>query len=1682
MTSGGPDERADCSIAKVLANIPFNNVAFNRAPPHFTSEFALSIPFETICPCYQHLPQNVRKMLPLLLAQLVHHYHLDAGIRSLGVDNPLHLSYLWSDPQGIEYRHELRSNLRGFTYGGAELKTKLRDINCDAFLMNVQGLVNQTVLMRQLPPTRQSAIALKATAELVNDVTDGCIDQSELLAGFEGSSFAAPCHHQQSTRILDSSAQADSAPSLLHPTPAPTVRSQTPLPNAALLLPQAPPAFEVPEALDVRTAWFRCHVIGADRQGLWRDKSARDINSLLCGTIRAKMREMLNKALAVCRMLQGQNSNGDVDRIGAADAFQRCKEKVHNKWGCDILNDGQAAVRTVYLIMTGKSINAFSSLDMEKCKLYRQQCQDSSWNDPAPLQQSNLRTFCAQTNHANGDDDRFSQAEIDGDGNDDGHFGPIDDQVADIDVDDTELLNDTEPCKEIALEESLLSQTECFVCAICKPNRLFAKWPQYLQHYRSHISGNRLQIMPEPDEVQVAMGKKMHARPNSQFCAVSQLYWKEYDLETKLRFFRKRLITRKCLQSGDKIKVKYLDSECKVALVLDPKLKYRQKAHYVTSVRYLTDEDIDLTLEAQEVPLTSILQHWRPRGTQGSRSSTGRLDEFTPIRSHVQHAASPITQVAGTAASSIPLDVNTRASSSPPTRVLASHSPARAQLKPSQLFSTGNLRSLPSSSLPLHATFKSSSSVVLPQVTVPCSATAAKLQKSSSAATGTSTFATPSTGCNTSQQAASAATTQPKLFNASSFARPHRGQNLLPALFNAATSNMGGAASTSLVPARPTIGQSVVECSPLSDADAQLDIGALIMLRDVAQLGSCLRMPLMLVQQQYCNPPTVGIREGVRFPIFQFEQAAFIDDDYGTKFTGSYPDHVQKVLDAFKLDETHRCFFLALGIGTNIDPFLLQCLFRRHARYIIHNKAVLLNSSAVLGEAQGAIEAEMESLQDVMKPGSGIDCSVLRYLWPIEFDNFRIVVICKRLDRQKVARCNVLVFNSSSTDGVRIQASQDAERKQTIFLKLENGHYTLLTLVHGFLDVSDAHVTPWFAHDINEGLRCPSTTTMQFQEKVFSEAYVACAVDGTVPNAGQIDAIWRRITAGHGISFGSKGEWLTGIPQGVATNNEHQQGSIDAASFENVKNALLNALEAKDNLTASTSRSGSSRASRFAPSVSVIASAPCVHAPLLPASVPCVFLDLGSESGRALVRMLHNERITHAAGVELQPPWFRLSVTLFQEIRKEFVAQGFRMPAITLFQSCMLKQKPELAYIYAIASIAYMNNEVFDKAKVAQPLLTHLPARHTARQNLSANAAYALSKTFQNRTCIAVFKDQYFNENFNYKPVVAVKVHPTWADWAPYSMFIKSLQQQVLIAPRICLRCASFAEVRNFQEVMRSWSVALAHAYTIIQQNPNNYYEPESQAHLPQDNSDSDPIVFNSDSDSPDSEALDTSLLQAVLPSRNSGQVVSDTANIQELATLQPRKMLHQNVIQEYMSLLALHFDTTSFCPWLMYGTPWETLRSPSHFSQFTLKQRDKFCTQFFKETLRCPNKPIIFAMNPGGNHWIALKIDMHRQYIATACSLKNTMDELAQGVLKMISCHHKPASSFQHFSVDVPYQKNAVDCGPLTCLFMLFFAQNDVSGSTKLEYETEATAVAMRLRIAADIANKELMPLVVTQ
>jgi hypothetical protein len=109
--SGGPPERIDFSMAKTLANLPKDTLDFNRCPPHFSAAFIETIDFSKIVPCYRHLKPNVVALLPLLLAQLVHHYHNPAGIATLSTDNPLLSSPLWADEVGILYRHTLHQNL-----------------------------------------------------------------------------------------------------------------------------------------------------------------------------------------------------------------------------------------------------------------------------------------------------------------------------------------------------------------------------------------------------------------------------------------------------------------------------------------------------------------------------------------------------------------------------------------------------------------------------------------------------------------------------------------------------------------------------------------------------------------------------------------------------------------------------------------------------------------------------------------------------------------------------------------------------------------------------------------------------------------------------------------------------------------------------------------------------------------------------------------------------------------------------------------------------------------------------------------------------------------------------------------------------------------------------------------------------------------------------------------------------------------------------------------------------------------------------------------------------------------------------------------------------------------------------------------------------------------------------------
>ena len=196
--------------------------------------------------------------------------------------------------------------------------------------------------------------------------------------------------------------------------------------------------------------------------------------------------------------------------------------------------------------------------------------------------------------------------------------------------------------------------------------------------------------------------------------------------------------------------------------------------------------------------------------------------------------------------------------------------------------------------------------------------------------------------------------------------------------------------------------------------------------------------------------------------------------------------------------------------------------------------------------------------------------------------------------------------------------------------------------------------------------------------------------------------------------------------------------------------------------------------------------------------------------------------------------------------------------------------------------------------------------------------------------------------------------------------------------------------------------------------------------------------------------------------------------NIQSLASLHPTHMLSDGVLQAYMVLLEAGVPHIYFPP--LMTTIYNQLR---HSETHSEAENQELCVAYlFRRKTPTDRSTFIFALNPG-LHWIAFKVDFSKKYIASMCSLQDPLHETARAVLHCISSVYHKAASFDHFSVTVPNQNNAVDCGPLCCMFMLYLSQTDISRSSELSYATHSTASAMRLRIFADIAQKKLTPLV---
>jgi len=403
-----------------------------------------------------------------------------------------------------------------------------------------------------------------------------------------------------------------------------------------------------------------------------------------------------------------------------------------------------------------------------------------------------------------------------------------------------------------------------------------------------------------------------------------------------------------------------------------------------------------------------------------------------------------------------------------------------------------------------------------------------------------------------------------------------------------------------------------------------------------------------------------------------------------------------------------------------------------------------------------------------------------------------------------------------------------------------------------------------------------------------------------------------------------------------------------------------------------------------------------------------------------------------------------------------------------------------------------MNNEVFDKhpyfvahrgANTQPDDVRNAPLYHlgdgNARTSLSANAAYTLSKCFQNTTCIAVFKPEFFTEKFGFSIGTQYGVRATWTLWSLLNITIKLHTQHMTIANRTRFPCASKKYVGLWQEYMHKWSKSLQQSYVIMRQR-KYWTQRRKMSREITEESGKQRVELRSSSEGSDDEA-DTGDLEAILPDIPELQLCIPAPaglvavgpwcgfNLQTLSSLHPTKMLHECVLNNYMFLLKDHFSQISFVPRMM------SLHNSLRHCTADFDAQQSFCKKYlFKDKQPGNTNTFIFAMNPG-LHWIAFKIDLDKQYIATICSMKDNLSMEASKLKTCISTVHPKARSFRHISVPVPHQHNHYDCGPLCCMFMLFLAQHDISAETRLEYDTLPTAAAMRLRIFADIAEKKL-------
>ena len=752
---------------------------------------------------------------------------------------------------------------------------------------------------------------------------------------------------------------------------------------------------------------------------------------------------------------------------------------------------------------------------------------------------------------------------------------------------------------------------------------------------------------------------------------------------------------------------------------------------------------------------------------------------------------------------------------------------------------------------------------------------------------------------------------------------------------------------------------------------------------------------IQLMQRAVCSnnpfiipsfkPPTW--EPGGYLPRITIEQVTFVQHNYGNRFSKMYPHEVIRILTSFpELDELHRSFFLVMGLATKKDPFRLQCLFRLQAQRL---------------KARGEVLADR-----TLNVSQRVDFRILSWCWPTEFDDFSILVIDESSEENLQSR---FLYESNSITTAR----------KSIFLhrNVEGTYILLYPVDHTDVTTLRPSTSQQFLHERDPSLRCPSL--IDFDVYRDDTSFVTAALHGFEPSKNDMKAIWRDAITYCGLEMDEdSGKW-TKFPVGSslqkkppAQNANETEGSMNVESWGLVKDKLLQAYFSSSCDDGSTSAvhmpNRLTRAQMRSPPRTV--TVPTASTP----HTSCMFLDAGSEAGVGLFNMMIDNHILHVAGVEIQTAWFQISANIFQFVRTSFQKRGFRMPQVTILNSCMLAQTRELKWLYSCASIVWMNNFAFDKQEHFKSIRDSSHAKHTSRAlvpgnpYLSSNAAYNFSRNFQGTTFVAVFLPERFQSDWNFKKFKPFLVRTTWSE-TPVNVSIIRHTQHIDLCRNTSLGHCSDSDASLFDTKMHQWSSLVSEC----------------------------PDIHNAIM----TETMPTPLALGYF-----------------ITSLSPTSWVSSVVIEEYISLVARQLPDTFFHFTFDHALD-RLIQEPRRTGNFNY---DKW--KDFKE-----HNKICFCFNVSGVHYISAKIDKTTSSIAVAETLDFPNDEIIRK-LNVFATKVGCKGPMNVFRLKMPNQKNSFDCGPLSCLSLLFMAQNVITPDSELQYATESCARMMRLRIFSDL------------